>query len=348
MFSMECMRWAADEPIAADRNKDCRMDRMTADSPLTEDKLYRLTAPRKAMYQGYRAFQSGRLCGYVYKEFANDGLCTMLPDLLVSPPSSEKVLYRSYLNRDLFMINVPICGHPQVMCLKSVRYKSWWRLIFVDTIMPSRAFRYLTVAQTLKGIGIDTPTVIAVVEEKCFFGVRRSFVLTEWCRNTVALQKYGAATAIRDLSQTESAERQEIIDCLAKLVRLLHQNKIFHLDLKPDNILLRKETPDLPSLILIDLDSVAIVRPRTPLLSTLLKLADLLILHHHFHPITQLKERIRFLTVYSGKELSRKSAGRARLLLLRPHAIIRLYKCLRSVNLIHGLARLLLCLRALR
>lgn len=324
------------------------MDRTRVDGALTEERSYESIVSWRTIRHDYLAFQSENLRGYVHKEYAMKGLRTMLPDLLVSPPSSEKVLYRSYLNRDVFMVNVPICGHPQVMCLKSIRYKSWWRLIFVDTIMPSRAFRYLTVAQTLKGIGIDTPTVIAVVEEKCFFGVRRSFVLTEWCQNTVALQKYGAAIVIRDLSQTESAERQEIIDCLAKLVRLLHQNKIFHLDLKPDNILLRKEAPDLPSLILIDLDSVAIVRPRTPLLSTLLKLADLLILHHHFHPITQLKERIQFLTVYSGKEVSRKSAGRARLLLLRPHAKMRLYKCLHSVNLIHGLARLLLCLRALK
>lgn len=324
------------------------MDRTTIDSPLTEAGLCGSTALRRTVHQDYRVFRTGRLFGYVHEAFAGNGLCDLLPGLLASPPSLEKVLYRSYSNRDVFMINVPIRGDLQVMCLKSVRCKSWWRLIFVDPIMPSLAFRYLAVAETLKGIGIDTPTVIAVVEEKCFFGVRRSFVLTEWCRNTVALQKYGAATTIRDLSQTESAERQEIVDRFAKMVRLLHRNKIFHLDLKPDNILLRKERSDLPSLILIDLDSAAIVRPGTPLLSTLLKLTELWILHNHFHPITHLKERIRFLTVYSGKVLSRKSARRTRLFLLRSPVLIHLYKCQRRMSVIHTLRRLLLCLRVLR
>src|SRR5574337_453435 len=234
------------------------MNRTTIDESLPAGRLQVSTTSGRAVRQEYLAFQSGNLCGYVHKEYAIEGLCTMLPGLLVSPPSSEKVLYRSYLNRDVFMINVPIRGDPQVMCLKSVRCKSWWRQILVDTIMPSLAFRYLTVAETLKSIGIDTPTVIAVVEEQCFLGVRRSFVLTEWCRNTVTLQQYGVSAAISDLSQTESAERKVIIDCVAKIVRLLHRNKIFHLDLKPENILLRKETSGPPSLMLVDLDSTVI------------------------------------------------------------------------------------------
>lgn len=324
------------------------MDRTTVDSSVTKDKLSGPTAPRRAVHQGYRAFQSGRLFGYVRKEFAGEGFCDMLPGLLASPPSLEKVLYRSYANRDVFMINVPIRGDLQVMCLKTVRCKSWWHLIFVDPIMPSPASRYLAVVETLKGIGIDTPTVIAAVEEKCFFGVRRSFVLTEWCRNTVALQTYGAGTTTRHLSQTESAERQAIVDCFAGMIRLLHRNKIFHLDLKPDNILVRRETSDLPSLMLIDLDQAVIVRPGTPLLLTLLKLADFLILHNHFYPITYLKERIRFLAIYSGKRLSRKRFRRAQLFLLRSPFVTQCYKGLWRGNLIHVLRRILLCLRVLR
>lgn len=324
------------------------MDRTTIDSPLTKAGLCGSTAVRGTVHQDYRVFRTGRLFGYVHEAFAGNGLCDLLPGLLASPPSIEKVLYRSYANRDVFMINVAIRGDLQVMCLKSVRCKSWWRLIFVDPIMPSPAFRYLAVAETLKGIGIDTPTVIAVVEEKCFFGIRRSSVLTEWCRNTVTLQKYGAATVIRDPSPTESRQRQEIVDCFAKMVRLLHRNRIFHLDLKSDNILLRKETSGPPSLMLIDLDSVAIVRPGIPLLSTLLKWADFLILNKHFCPITHLKERLRFLTVYSGKELPRKSARRTRLFLLRSPVLMYLYKCQQRMRVIHTLRRLMLCLRVLR
>ena len=324
------------------------MDRTTLDSPLTEAGLCGSTALRRMVHQDYRIFRTGRLFGYVHEAFAGNGLCDLLPGLLASPPSLEKVLYQSYANRDVFMINVPIRGDLQVMCLKTVRCKSWWHLIFVDPIMPSPASRYLAVAETLKGIGIDTPTVIAVVEEKCFFGVRRSFILTEWCRNTVALQTYGAATTTRHLSQTESAELQAIVDCFARMIRLLHRNKIFHLDLKPDNILVRRGTSDLPSLMLIDLDQTVIVRPGTPLLSTLLKLADFLILHNHFYPFTYLKERIRFLAIYSGKRLSRKRFRRAQLFLLQTPFLTQCYKGLWRGNLIHVLRRLLLCLRVLR
>ena len=44
----------------------------------------------------YRVFRSGRLSGYVHREFASEGLCRLLGDLLLSPPSLEKTLYRRY------------------------------------------------------------------------------------------------------------------------------------------------------------------------------------------------------------------------------------------------------------
>lgn len=324
------------------------MDRATIDRPLTEAGSRGSTVLRRTVHQDYRVFRTGRLSGYVHEAFVGNGLCDLLPRLLLSPPSSEKVLCRSFLNRDVFMVNVPIRGDSHAMFLKGIRFKSLWRLVFVDTIMPSIASRYLMLAETLKSMGIDTPTVVAVLEEKWCFGVKRSFILTEWCRNTVTLQEYGKATAIRDPLPVESARRQEIIACLARMVRLLHRNKFFHLDLKPDNILLRTETSDQPSLMLIDLDSATIVRRGTPLLSTLLKWADFVILNKHFYPITHLKERLRFLTVYRGEERSRKRFRKTRLFLLRSPVLIQLYKYLQAANLIDGSRRLLLYLRIVR
>lgn len=324
------------------------MDRTHLDSALAEDMSRPSTVSRGVVYQHYRAFRSGQLSGYVHKEFAEESLRTLLPGLLTSPPSSAKVRYRSYLNRDLFRVTVSIRGTQQILCLKSVRCKSMWRMIFIDNIMPSRIIRYLTVAETLKSLHIETPAVIAVAEERRRFGVGRSFVLTRWCENTVTLADLATATAIRDRSRTESHARKAMIDGLAKMIRLLHRHRIFHMDLKPDNILVREGRSGMPSLILVDLDPTVIVRRWTPLVATFFKWADLLILHKHFYPITRFKERVQFLTIYSMNTPSRRSLRRTRLFLLRSQVWITLYEWQREANLIHAFRGLLLCLRVLR
>lgn len=297
--------------------------------------------------QDYRVFRSGRFVGYVHKKFAIADYCDILVDLLVAPPSSVKALHRRYLNREVFAINVLMNGCPQEMFLKSVRFKSYWHLIFIDPFMPSVTLRYLALAETLKAIGIHTPSIIAVVEEKSLFGTKRSFVLTEWIPNALTLKDIIAAPS-RPCSGSELAGRRAIIHSLAEMVRRLHSNKIFHFDLNLLNVFLSGERSGAHSLTLVDLDAAVILSAKAGMLSNLLRFADLLILNRHFFPVTHLKERLRFLAAYSGKTLSMRRYRRTLFFLVSTPALLHVYRYLDAIGLIHLLRRVLICLRIVR
>jgi serine/threonine protein kinase len=220
-------------------------------------------------------------------------------------------------------------------------------MIFRVLVKPSVTLRYLALADTLKAIGIRTPSIIAVVEEKSFFGTKRSFVLTEWIPNALTLKDIIVAPS-RPCSGSEVAERRAIIHSLAEMVRRLHSTKIFHFDLQPLNILLRGERAGTHSLTLVDLDTAVILPARAGMLSNLLRFADLLILNEDFFPVTHLKERLRFLAAYSGKTLSMRRYRRTLFFLVSTPALLHVYRCLDAVKLIHLLRRVLICLRIVR
>jgi tRNA A-37 threonylcarbamoyl transferase component Bud32 len=221
-------------------------------------------------------------------------------------------------------------------------------MIFRVLVKPSVTLRYLALANTLKAIGIRTPSIIAIVEEKSFFGTKRSFVLTEWIRNAMTLKEYIIAAPSRPRSGSESAERRAIIHCFAEMVRRLHSNKIFHFDLSLLNILLSDERSGTHSLTLVDLDAAVISRQRAGILSSLLRFADLLILNKDFYPVTHLKERLRFLAAYSGKTVSMRRYRRTLFFLVSTPALLHVCRGLEAIRLIHLLRRLLICLRIVR
>lgn len=303
-----------------------------------------------AEQQNYTIFRSGRLLGYVHREFASGDFCRILGDLFASPPSSQKTLYRRYRNRETFRVKVPIdgCLLGEEMFLKSVRWKSYWQLLFINPLMPSAALRYLTFADALGAIGVDTPLIVAAGEERFLFATRRTFILTQSARNTITLGQYLTATSRRPHSRSEFAERRRIIRCFAEMVQQLHRNKTFHMDLKPDNILLSREGGNASSLVLVDLDNAAIARSRGRMLPGVLRAADFLILVGHFYPVTHLKERLRFLRAYRGQIPRGKRLRKVQFFLVSSPVLFQLYKCLRAMNLLHLMRRLLVCLRVVR
>jgi len=299
--------------------------------------------------QNYRIFQSGRLLGYVHREFASEDFCRILGDLFASPPSSQKTLYYRYRNRETFRVKVPIdgCLQEEEMFLKSVRW-SYWQLLFINPVVPSAALRYLTFADALGAIGIDTPLIVAAGEERFLFSTRRTFILTQSARNTITLGQYLRAASRRPHSRSEFAKRRRIIHCFAEMVRQLHRNKTFHMDLKPDNILLSREEGDASSLVLVDLDNVVIAPSRGRMLPGVLRAADLLILVGHFYPVTHLKERLRFLRAYRGQKPRAKRLRKVQFFLVSSPVLFHLYKCVHAMNLIQIMRRLLVCLRVVR
>ncbi len=303
-----------------------------------------------AEQQNYTIFRSGRLLGYVHREFASEDFCRILCGLFSSSPSPQKTLYRRYRNRETFRVKVPIdgCLEEEEMFLKSVRCKSYWQLLFINPLMPSAALRYLTFADALRAIGIDTPLIVAAGEERVLFATRRTFILTQSARNTITLGQYLRATSRRPHSRSEFAERRRIIRCFAEMVQQLHRNKSFHMDLKPDNILLSREGGDASSLALIDLDNAAIVLSRGRMLPVVLRAIEFLILTGHFYSVTHFKERLRFLAGYCGQKPRSMRLRRVHFFLVSSPVLFQLYKCLHAMNVIQLMRRLFVCLRVVQ
>jgi tRNA A-37 threonylcarbamoyl transferase component Bud32 len=305
---------------------------------------------RFAERQDYRVFRSGRLSGYVHRRFASEKFCRTLGDLFAAPPSLQKTLYTRYRNRETFRVKVPIdgCLQEEEMFLKSVRWRSYWHLLYISSLMPSVALRYLTIADALGAIGIDTPLIVAVGEEKNRFAAKQTFILTRSARNTTTLGQYLGATSGGPHSRSEFAERRRIIRCFAGMVRQLHRNKTFHMDLKPDNILLSRDGGDASSLVLVDLDNAAIARSRGKMLPEILRAIDFLILAGHFYPSTHLKERLRFLAAYRGQKPRGRRLRKVQFLLVSSPMLFRLYRFVHAMNLIQLVRRLFICLRVVR
>jgi serine/threonine protein kinase len=214
--------------------------------------------------------------------------------------------------------------------------------------MPSAALRYLKIADALGAIGIDTPLIVAAGDETFRFGTRRTFILTRSAPNTATLGQYLGAAAGRSHSGKEFAERRRIIRRFAEMVQQLHRNKTFHMDLKPDNVLLSRDGVGAFSLTLVDLDDAAIARSRGTFLPAVLRAADFLILAGHFYPLTHLKERLRFLAAYRGQKPRSRRLRKLQFFLVASPMLFHLYKCLHALNLIQVTRRLLVYLRVVR
>ena len=296
----------------------------------------------------YVVFQAGRLRGYVHRDLASDDFCATLPGLLVSPPSSEKIRHRRYQNRETFIVRAVVDGHQRELFLKCIHMKGYCHMLLVDALMPSMTHRYLALAHVLNALQIQTPAVVAVAEERSPIGRTRSFVLTEWIPNAVTLREFVASSFGRPRSRDDIAEWRAIFLRYAEIVQRLHAHRLFHFDLKPGNILISTVKPGEPDLTLVDLDAAVTSRMKAGPLPALLRFMDLLILHQHAYPFTDLKERLRFLAAYSGRRLSLKRSRRLQFFLLSSPVLLHTYTVLKALNLVHILRRLFLMLRLVR
>lgn len=297
--------------------------------------------------QNYTSFRSDRLAGYVHRAFASEDFFRVFPELLVATPSSQKILVHKSRNRATFQVQILLNGCLHEMFLKSLRFKSYWHLIFVEPFMPSPARRYLTLAHTLDTIGIATPQVIATSEERLFWATGLTYILTKSVQNKGTLGQYFTG-ASATLSRQDFLERREIIHRFAEMVQQLHHHQTFHLDLKPENILLGETEGAVPCLVLLDLDTAVMTLSGRGVLPRLLRLLDLFILNGHFFLLTHRKERLRFLAMYSGQTFSHRRFRRLRFFLISSPLLWRLYRGVCATNLIQLTRRLLIGLRIVR
>ena len=118
----------------------------------------------------------------------------------------------------------------------------------------SRLGREWVNANGLLARGFKTPTPVALVEVGPPWN-RTSFLVSEFLRDARPLDEYLREKFAGEPTTFSRGDKADTICSLAGLIRRLHEKKIFHKDMKANNILVREEENG-PSFFFLDLDRV--------------------------------------------------------------------------------------------
>ena len=103
---------------------------------------------------------------------------------------------------------------------------------------------FISEARRLQKVGVDHPNIVKVNE--VFEANNTAYYVMEYLEGE-SLRKY-----VRDRGSLSEAEMLEIMNPIVEAVKYLHSNRITHLDIKPDNIMLTRSAKGLMRPVLID------------------------------------------------------------------------------------------------
>jgi tRNA A-37 threonylcarbamoyl transferase component Bud32 len=142
-------------------------------------------------------------------------------------------------------------GLPVPVCLK--RYRFLGALYAIKNIFrKSRAMKSWVAANSLMVRGLETPVPLAIVEKKWGPFIIESFLITQWLQEAEELNDYIS----RQLVSTSGHRKKDFIMALARVIRKLHTQGIYHADLKSNNILVTDRENDGWKFYFVDLDRV--------------------------------------------------------------------------------------------
>ena len=141
---------------------------------------------------------------------------------------------------------------PVPVCVKGYR-SGGLRYALKSLAVTSRAMKSWIAGNSLLVRGINTPRPQALLEKKYGPVVLKSFLITEWLAGSVELNDYIAGLCERCAPR---AAKDSFIAALARSVRDLHAQAVYHADLKSTNILVCEAGNDSWKFYFVDLDRV--------------------------------------------------------------------------------------------
>jgi tRNA A-37 threonylcarbamoyl transferase component Bud32 len=128
---------------------------------------------------------------------------------------------------------------------RKIRIKKWLK----NYVMRSRAEKSWKAAWDLIRIGLQTPTPVAFLEKRRWGGLHEALSLTEYLEGASPLQKLWD-------HGVPFHKRKSLSLLVAGRVAYLHQSGWVHGDLKPSNLLMRREKEGEYDLYFTDLESL--------------------------------------------------------------------------------------------
>jgi tRNA A-37 threonylcarbamoyl transferase component Bud32 len=203
-------------------------------------------------------------------------------------------------------VSVEINGRPQVLFIK--RYNQYsLRQRFVSPFVQSGALRSLRGAAILRAANIQTPTPVAVVENRDPLAITKSFFITEEIAGGKTVDSYWLEELAKITDQGAISRRRKFLVQLGLLFGNLHGKGIYHNDLKDANILAVAERQSASvKLFLLDLEGVKRYRN----LSSDRKLKNLVQINRTFGRHLRRPEKLVFLMAYMNGTLPDKKNRR--------------------------------------
>lgn len=186
------------------------------------------------------------------------------------------------------------------VCIKEYRYPSFLKR-FLRSFISSPARKAWFAAHGILALNFLTPQPIALIEEKKFSMLKKSFLIMEDISDFLPSYKY-ISEKFSCYDKVTVEKKQMFVSRLAASLRQFHDSGVYHSDLKGSNIMIT-ELPDTWNIFYIDLDRVYFNKRIT----LKKKIKNLTQLNASMPNCITYTDRLRFYRTYTGiKKLSDK------------------------------------------
>lgn len=180
------------------------------------------------------------------------------------------------------------------VCIKEYRYPSALKRFFCS-FRNSPARRAWLAAHGLMALHFRTPKPIALLEEKRFTRIKKSFIIMEDISHCLPCNKYVSENFSAPYDKTIPGKKKRFISRFAMSFKHLHDSGTYHSDLKANNIMIM-ELPDAWDFFYLDLDRVSFQK-KIPMKKKVKNLSQLNASIPHCITYT---DRLRFYQAYAG------------------------------------------------
>jgi serine/threonine protein kinase len=197
---------------------------------------------------------------------------------------------------------IEIHGDVKTVYLK--RYNAFsWRYKFGSLFQSSGALKSLNGAAILAEAGIRTARPLAAVDSRSWGMLNRSFFLSEEIENGKTADAYWREELLTVKGKEGTQRRKRFLQGIGELFRCLHQQNVYHNDLKDANILVQPEfSTGGEHFYLLDLEGIRRYRR----LNRRRQTKNLVQLNRTLGKYLRATEKLRFLESYLGPSFSNR------------------------------------------
>jgi tRNA A-37 threonylcarbamoyl transferase component Bud32 len=199
-------------------------------------------------------------------------------------------------------VQIKIQGNVKTIYVK--RYNMFsWRHRFGSFFQSSGAVRSLKGAAVLAQAGISTGSPLAAVESRSWGLLNKSFFLSEEIEGGKTTDMYWREELLAVKGKEGMGRRKRFLEGLGKLFRSLHDQDVYHNDLKDANILVRLDFRGAAEhFYLLDLEGIR----RYPKLNRRRQIKNLVQLNRTLGKYLRTTDKLRFLESYLGPSFSNR------------------------------------------